>query len=116
MYSGLGILKRWSDDGLYGRNLAAPELRWSSPILRTMYKTNVSIESDITTRILPTHWAGYLINGDTEGFFDEELEHMFYYERMYGPCVGVSEESWFARRNDAMNIGADVSYFDFRIN
>lgn len=69
-----------------------------------------------TQYTLPTYWASYLVNGDASGLetsevraVDEWLER----EGDIGVCVDVSEDSWFAWRNDAGIIGGDVATFTF---
>jgi hypothetical protein len=65
--------------------------------------------------VLPSHWAGYLINGDASGYSDEEITEIdkFVTDNELGFCTGVSDDSWFAHKNDANSLGADVSTFTF---
>lgn len=65
--------------------------------------------------ILPSHFVGYLINGDTTGYSDEELQVIQSFEVGKGFCVGVKEDSPFFRHGHALNSneGADCYTFLF---
>lgn len=69
---------------------------------------------------LPAHWASFLVNGDDSGLSREERTEIEAWERRVERrcwsfwCVGVSDESFFAHRNDANNLGADCATFTFQ--
>lgn len=61
-----------------------------------------------TKLLLPAHWAGYLINGDNEGFVrmdDNELRVAMLCETLYGSCVDASDYAEFAWTHDASSHG-----------
>ncbi len=70
---------------------------------------------------LPDHWASYLVNSDPSGLEDEDIIEVdaFVESEMKKNklasfhCVDVSEDSDFARSNDANNMGGDVSTYTF---
>lgn len=70
---------------------------------------------------LPAHWASYLINGDHSGLSTKEKQEIDSfigdYETMHNMTIACleCEESYFAHRNDANNIGGEVSEFLFQI-
>lgn len=57
----------------------------------------------LTTSLLtlPAYWAGYLINGDTEGMSPHEVSVAEAFEREHGACTGCSEEPFFQHHHDA---------------
>jgi hypothetical protein len=65
--------------------------------------------------VLPATWAGYLINGDATGYSDEEIKEIddFCDSHELGFCTGVSDDTWFAHKNDANSLGSDVATFTF---
>lgn len=63
--------------------------------------------------ILPSWWASYLINSDASGLEDSEIAEIDNSCEGLGPCVGVSEESYFSWHNDANTLGGDVAEFTF---
>lgn len=77
---------------------------------------------ELVTRILPAHWASALINGDESGLTAADREHLDEYiaeeleryEQFH--TVDVSDESWFARDNDAGGLAGDVAQYTFAIN
>lgn len=69
-----------------------------------------------TTRILPTHWACPLINGDYSGLSDDEAQELDDYlasEPTLAECIDVGEEHWFSHRNDAGTLAGDVAEYTF---
>lgn len=65
---------------------------------------------------LPARFAGYLINGDIEGYEDEELKKLddFLTRNNAGRCLSAEvENSSFYYRNDFNNIGDDCCMFSF---
>lgn len=64
----------------------------------------------------PSHWAAYLINGDSSGFSysnDEADEKACYeFEEKYGSCVEAVEVG-FLTSNDAGTLAADCSEYTF---
>lgn len=69
------------------------------------------------TRILPSYWASYLINGDSSGLEPGEREQIHAYldrEQLPAPC-DCSGEQWFQRTNDATGIGGDVLEYTFLV-
>ena len=74
----------------------------------------------IETYKLPSHWAGYLINGDTSGTDEEELTAIKAFCRRAGvPDHAEScEPAGFCWKHDAMpecDIAADCEEFTFRL-
>lgn len=69
----------------------------------------------LTTYTLPVYWATALVNDDWSGMSDDdERECREWLARTQpGYCVGVSEETWFAWRNDATTLGGDVAEYSF---
>lgn len=71
---------------------------------------------DKITYTLPACWASYLINGDGSGLVDSEMTQIcdFLEREQLGSCIGCSDESWFARRNDSGDgLAGDVMTFTF---
>jgi hypothetical protein len=70
-------------------------------------------EFEVVEYTLPIYWASYLINGDASGLGDGEQEEIDeWVEREGNPeFVDVGEETWFARYNDATNMGGDVATY-----
>lgn len=69
-----------------------------------------------TTYTLPVYWASYLVNGDASGLEPgekTEIDAWLANEGGIGSCVDVSEDSWFARSNDATTLGGDVATYTF---
>lgn len=70
------------------------------------------------TYTLPAYWASYLINGDDSGLADElergKIDDFLRREGLSGP-VSCSDESYFAWRNDAMNLGCNVLDYTFLV-
>lgn len=66
---------------------------------------------------LPAYWASYLINGDSSGISDEEKSQAdeWLKEKQLPAPASCSDESWFAWRNDAANLGGDVMEFVFLV-
>ena len=73
---------------------------------------------------LPTHWAHYLVNGDSDGYEDEDVTAIEAFEKdlveKYGACwcVGVEDEISFRKYHDATQfgvLGCDVSTFTFDV-
>lgn len=69
---------------------------------------------------LPAYWASYLVNGDASGLEDGEQETIDAWlssQGNIGQCVDVSEDTWFAWRNDSNNgLGGDVATFAFLVS
>lgn len=67
------------------------------------------------TYTLPAYWASYLINGDASGIDEDDkaaADAFIAKHNLPGP-VSCSEESWFARSNDASRLGGDVLEYTF---
>lgn len=73
---------------------------------------------------LPTDWAHYLVNGDSDGLDGEEAAAVEafteYMVRKYGLCwcLEVSDDHWFQRYHGATDYGilaCDVSTFTFDV-
>ena len=74
----------------------------------------MTIETE--TYVLPASWSSMLIYGDATGYEDDELAEIErFLQRHPGYCIGVSEETWFARRNDANSLGDTVATYTFQI-
>ena len=71
------------------------------------------------TFTLPAPWASYLVNGDDSGLEPGEQEQCDAFLARNGisanDCLDCSEESWFARDNDATRLGGDVMDFVFNV-
>ena len=69
------------------------------------------------TYILPAYYACYLVNGDRDGYTDEEIEKIdsFLERKKLGHCVDVDiENTYFTHGHDLnRNQGADVCEFTF---
>jgi len=74
-------------------------------------------ESDTLMRFeLPEFWASYLINGDSSGIEDSdqaEIDDWLKQNADGWTCTGVSASTWFARSNDASNLGGTVARYTF---
>lgn len=65
-------------------------------------KTNI-------TFTLPAYWASYIINGDSSGMDDSDIEECdAFMERNGNPHFVDVSESYFSWRNDADSLGGDV--------
>ena len=74
---------------------------------------------------LPAHWASYLINDDASSFSlnddggDAEIKaiNRWCQDMEVGPCVGCSDEPYFAHWNDGPNAyqGDDVLDYTFEV-
>lgn len=64
---------------------------------------------------LPASWASALVNGDVSGLDDAESAQIVAWLESVEPgyCVGCSDESHFAWRNDASNLGGDCLVYTF---
>lgn len=68
---------------------------------------------------LPAHWASFLVNGDDSGLERADRQEIEEWERRVERrgwsfhCVDVSEDTFFARRNDANTLGATCARFTF---
>lgn len=66
---------------------------------------------------LPAYWACALVNGDYSGTSDEDSQAIDKFLESEGlkdwSCSDVSERTWFARSNDATNLGGDVARYTF---
>lgn len=72
-------------------------------------------------RVLPSHFASYLINGDASGLNDDDFEkienfvaqgveqHGFFY------CLADLEDLGFCVTNDLDNLGNDCNLFAFQV-
>jgi len=78
-------------------------------------KLREEFEEDHIILTLPSYLASYLINCDASGLTNEEQAEVdsFILKADVGPCVGCSEDSWFAHSNDMGRMGADVMEFYF---
>lgn len=68
------------------------------------------------TYILPEYWASALINDDTSGMEDKEIEEMnsFLAKNNLPSPVSCSEEAYFSWRNDSgNNLGGNVLEYYF---
>lgn len=65
--------------------------------------------------VLPSFYAGYLINGDIQGLTPKEENELKRLEMLYGPCSGTLEDEPFFKHGHALNIneGADCYTFIF---
>lgn len=74
-----------------------------------------SPKNDVITYTLPTCFASYLMNDDSSGLEDSDIEQIdkFVQERKIY-CVGVLDNEKFTSHNDLDNFGADCSTFQFR--
>lgn len=65
---------------------------------------------------LPDYWACYLFYGDFSGLNDSEIKEIdAFVESLEGAyVVDKRDDKWFAHRNDANNIGTNVSLYTFR--
>lgn len=70
---------------------------------------------EILELTLPVYWACYLFYGDSSGLEDGEQEKIDAFFEQYNDyyCVNVSDNHWFAHRNDCDNIGGDVATYTF---
>ena len=59
---------------------------------------------------LPSHWASYLINGDSSSMTEEEVKDCNICIETFGRCIEVSEESYFTINR---GIGQDCSTYKF---
>jgi hypothetical protein len=68
---------------------------------------------EVVEYTLPVYWASYLINGDASGLENGEQKQIDeWLEREGNPhFVDVSEDTHFAHRNDATNLGGDVATY-----
>lgn len=69
------------------------------------------MKTTFETYELPTHWAPYLINGDSSGLEQEDIDLCDTKTANLGECVGVAEDSYFSRYN---GLGCEVSEYTFR--
>lgn len=68
------------------------------------------------TYTLPAYWASYLINGDVSGGREiRAAADAFMHKHQLPAPVSCSDESWFAKSNDAGTIAGDVMEFFFLI-
>lgn len=74
--------------------------------------------TELETYDLPAYWASYLINGDASGMSDTDRAICGDFLAVRGlraaDCLNVSDDTWFAWRNDATDLGGDVATFTFR--
>lgn len=65
------------------------------------------------TYVLPAHWACAIINGDTSGMEDEEIEVMDDWFKQNGQpnIVSCDGEPYFSHSNEACTLACDV--FDY---
>ncbi len=67
---------------------------------------------------LPVYWASYLINNDASGMTDSDRFTCDDFLAVRGlrrsDCLSVSDDTWFAWRNDANDVGGDVATYTFR--
>lgn len=61
---------------------------------------------------LPSHWASYLINGDSTGLSDSEKAQCdsVANKDAFGPCVGISDDHEFGTHQ---GIGQDLCEYTF---
>lgn len=73
------------------------------------------VDESVVYYTLPVYWASYLINGDATGLEDGEQERIDAFLRKHdlADAIDVSEDSWFAWRNDAGTLGGDVATYTF---
>jgi len=67
---------------------------------------------------LPSFFAGYLINGDSSGLNEQEIQEIdsFLEKEGVGHCMSMSDETWFSWRNDMNTVGNDVATFTFAVS
>jgi hypothetical protein len=67
---------------------------------------------------LPSFFASYLINGDSSGLNDQEIQEIdsFLEKKGVGHCMSMSDETWFSWRNDMNTVGNDVATFTFAVS
>lgn len=63
--------------------------------------------------VLPAHYAGYLINGDRDGYEDDELEAIENWVKGKGWCVGTKEDYPFFQHGHALNRNQGADCFTF---
>ncbi len=76
--------------------------------------TDKTLEIDLIT--LPSFWAGYLVNANSEGLSESELAEIdSFVESLDGfYCVGTKDDqARFANRNEANSIPCMVETFIF---
>jgi hypothetical protein len=72
------------------------------------------MKNEIDVYTLPVFWAGYLINGDLDGYTDKEIEEIKEFTSFHGNCIDVDlDNKWFAWSNDAIHLGCDVCHYSF---
>lgn len=71
--------------------------------------------TELVTHILPSYYAGALINGDWDNLNPEEVKELkdFLITNKLGTCLACSENEYFAWRNDMNSIGNTVLEFTF---
>lgn len=69
-------------------------------------------EIEVLEYTLPDYLACYLINGDTDGITEAEMNEIDEYLKSEGVCiVSMEEDSSFRWSNDLNNIGANCSTY-----
>lgn len=70
------------------------------------------------TYTLPAYWASYLIDGDSSGMSREDLiacnDWLNARNLVRDYFCDVSDQAWFARANDATELGGDVAEFSYQ--
>tara|TARA_R110002126_G_scaffold15170_1_gene62430 strand:- start:237 stop:521 length:285 start_codon:yes stop_codon:yes gene_type:complete len=74
-----------------------------------------SIELVTNEYRLPTHWAGYFVNGDATGYESDELERIEQWEREHPEeyCVAVDDEADFCVEGDDDELACERCLYVF---
>ena len=70
---------------------------------------NIMTQIETITYKLPAYWASYLINGDSSGLEESELQTVdSFLQREGEPSFVDCGEQYFSHSNDATTLGGDV--------
>lgn len=78
---------------------------------KKLRKLNEEEEQGIYTYELPQIWASYLINRDSSGLEQSDIDQCDSVTKDLGSCIDVSEESFFGTFK---GIGHTLAYFKFK--
>lgn len=67
-------------------------------------------ESKSMTIDLPSYWASYLINGDSSGLQQSEIDQCDKDTKGLGSCVQCTDETWFGQYG---GLGCDMLTYTF---
>ncbi len=59
-----------------------------------------------STRIAPSHWANFLINGDSTGLSNEDKDQAIKFSRWLGGAIVYCSSFGFVKHHDATQFGA----------